>query len=153
MSFLLSTMTGYILCAQSIISLFSAFCLSSLLNTRDQSWAEVNKMGAFRSVGKGSREPSVFLEMKYSGAQESDSPPLIFVGKGKCKLDQVACPFDMLIVTFLALNNAAPSYISDLFTERQTSISLRGKCRLVNIRRVNTTNYGLHSFRYHASKL
>ena len=65
-------------------------------------------MGAFLSVGKGSREPSVFLEMKYSGAQESDSPPLIFVGKGKCKLDQVACPFDMLIVPFLALNNAAP---------------------------------------------
>ena len=59
---------------------------------------------------------------------------------------------DMLVLVFLALNNAAPSYISDLFTERQTSISLRGKRRLV-IRRVNTTNYGLHSFRYHASKL
>ena len=29
---------------------------------------------------------------------------------------------DMLILVFLALNNAAPSYISDLFTERQTSI-------------------------------
>ena len=41
---------------------------------------------------------------------------------------------------------------SDLFTERQTSISLRGKRRLV-IPRVNTTNYGLHSFRYYASKL
>ena len=46
----------------------------------------------------------------------------------------------------------APSYISDLFTERQTSISLRGKRTLV-VPRVNTTNYGLHSFRYHASKL
>ena len=59
---------------------------------------------------------------------------------------------DMLILVYLALNNAAPSYISDLFTERQTSISLRGKRRLV-VPRVNTTNYGLHSFRYHASKL
>ena len=29
---------------------------------------------------------------------------------------------DMLILVFLALNNAAPSYISNLFTERQTSI-------------------------------
>ena len=38
---------------------------------------------------------------------------------------------DMLILVFLALNNAAPSYISDLFIERQTSISLRGKRRLV----------------------
>ena len=44
------------------------------------------------------------------------------------------------------------SNISDLFTESQTSISLRGKRRLV-ILRVNTTNYGLHSFLYHASKL
>ena len=42
-------------------------------------------MGAFLSVGKGSREPSVFLEMNYSGAKESNSPPLIFVGKGKCR--------------------------------------------------------------------
>ena len=58
----------------------------------------------------------------------------------------------MLILVFLGLNNAAPSYISDLFTEHQTSISLRGKRRLV-IPCVNITNYGLHSFRYHASKL
>lgn len=41
-------------------------------------------MGAFLSVGKGSSEPSIFLEMKYFGAEESDSSPLIFVGKGKC---------------------------------------------------------------------
>ena len=40
-------------------------------------------MGTFLSVGKGSSEPSIFLEMKYSGAKESDSSPLIFVGKGK----------------------------------------------------------------------
>ena len=29
---------------------------------------------------------------------------------------------DMLILVFLALNNAAPSYISDLFNQCQTSI-------------------------------
>ena len=59
---------------------------------------------------------------------------------------------DMLVLVYLALNNAAPSYISDLFPERQTRIHLRGKRRLV-IPRVKRTNYGLHSFRYHASKL
>ena len=41
-------------------------------------------MGAFLSVGKGSTEPSVFLEMKYFGAEKQSSPPLVFVGKGKC---------------------------------------------------------------------
>ena len=70
---------------------FLVFCLS-FLKTRGHSWAEENKMGAFLSVGKGSRESSVFLEMKYSGAKESDSPPLIFVGKGKCKLDKCYVP-------------------------------------------------------------
>ena len=57
----------------------------------------------------------------------------------------------MLILVFLAFN-APPSYTSDLFTELQTSISLRGKRRPL-IPSVNTANYGLHSFRYHASKL
>lgn len=40
-------------------------------------------MGAFLSVGKGSSEPSVFLEMKYFGAEDTMSSPLVFVGKGK----------------------------------------------------------------------
>lgn len=57
----------------------------------------------------------------------------------------------MLILVFIALNYSAPSYISDIFTKCQASISLQGKRRLV-IPRVNTTNYGLHSG-YHASKL
>ena len=60
---------------------------------------------------------------------------------------------DMVVLLFLALTNAASSFISDLFTERQTSISLlRGKRRLV-IPGVITTSYGLHSFRCHANKL
>lgn len=60
--------------------------LSDLQNVevyaRDQSWAEEQKMGAFLSVGKGSVEPSVFLEVKYFGAENMESSPLIFVGKG-----------------------------------------------------------------------
>ena len=40
-------------------------------------------MGAFLSVGKGSSEPSVFLEMKYFGADDNTSSPLVFIGKGK----------------------------------------------------------------------
>ena len=62
----------------------------------------------------------------------------------------------MLILVFLALNNAAPSYISDLFTERQTWESVYGANANMSwlvTPRVNTTNYGLHSFRYHTSKL
>ena len=78
----------------------------------------------------------------------------------------------MLIIYLLAFNNPAliisdylwlSLIISDYlwsdylwlylwYSESQTSISLRGKLRLV-IPSVNTTNYGLHSFRYHASKL
>lgn len=64
---------------QIILILFSIICCS-----RDQHWAEEQKMGAFLSVGKGSSEPSIFLEMKYSGAKEADSSSLIFVGKGDC---------------------------------------------------------------------
>lgn len=63
---------------------------------RDQNWAEEHKMGAFLSVGKGSSELSVFLEMKYSGAKESDSPPLILVGKGDCLFD-----FSGISMTFI----------------------------------------------------
>ena len=48
-------------------------------------------MGAFLSVGKGSTEPSVFLEMKYSGAKTKDSSPLVFVGKGKISSGSPVC--------------------------------------------------------------
>ena len=52
---------------------------------------------------------------------------------------------DVLILVFLALNNAAPSYISDLFTERQSSISLRGKRRLVTTCKYNKLWFSLIS--------
>lgn len=59
---------------------------------------------------------------------------------------------DMLTRVYLALNDAAPSYVSQLFTERSSSLSLRGRHKQV-IPSLNTTKYGLHSFRYYASKL
>ena len=43
-------------------------------------------------------------------------------------------------------------YIKNLLSERDTSYNLRGQ-HLLNVPRVNTTNYGLHSFRYSACKL
>ena len=71
--------------------LINYFVLFFLFFVRDQSWAEENKMGAFLSVGKGSTEPSVFLEMKYSGAKTKDSSPLVFVGKGKSSWNPACC--------------------------------------------------------------
>ena len=58
----------------------------------------------------------------------------------------------MLTLVYIALNDTAPSYISQLLTEHSSSIRLRGRRKLV-IPSVNTTEYGLHSFCYYASKL
>ena len=44
----------------------------------------------------------------------------------------------------------APSYINELLIERNSSYNLRGKHSL-SIPRVQSTKYGLHSFRYSAS--
>ena len=58
----------------------------------------------------------------------------------------------MLTLVYLALNDAAPSYISQPFTERSSSIRLLGRPKLV-IHSVNTilthfiimlANYGTH---------
>ena len=58
---------------------------------------------------------------------------------------------DMLILVFLALNNAAVIFLI-FYRAPNKHLQLRGKRRLV-IPRVNPTNYGLHSFRYHVRKL
>lgn len=50
--------------------------------TRSKSWIEEQQMGAFLSVAKGSDEPPVFLEIHYTGSQNPNDPPLVFVGKG-----------------------------------------------------------------------
>ena len=51
----------------------------------------------------------------------------------------------MLTLVYIALNDTAPSYISQLLTEHSSSIRLRGRRK--------PTEYGLHSFCYYASKL
>lgn len=43
---------------------------------------EALKMGAFLSVAKGSAQPPVFIEMKYTPAENSDEAPIVLVGKG-----------------------------------------------------------------------
>uniref|UniRef100_A0A1D1ZLX9 Cytosol aminopeptidase n=1 Tax=Anthurium amnicola TaxID=1678845 RepID=A0A1D1ZLX9_9ARAE len=48
---------------------------------REKEWAEEKKMGSFLSVGRGSDEPSKFLEIHYKGGKEGDKP-LALVGKG-----------------------------------------------------------------------
>ena len=59
---------------------------------------------------------------------------------------------DMLTLIYRALNGNTPVYIKNLLNERDTSYNLRGQ-HLLNVPRVNTTNYGLHSVRYSACKL
>ena len=49
--------------------------------SRDKSWAEEKKMGAFLSVSRGSEEPLKFVEVEYRGG-EPNSPPIAIVGKG-----------------------------------------------------------------------
>ena len=59
---------------------------------------------------------------------------------------------DYRIVTYKASNNQAPRYIRALLEERSTTKNLPGTRKLA-IPRVQTTTYGLHSFRYGATKL
>ncbi|XP_065559737.1 cytosol aminopeptidase-like isoform X2 [Artemia franciscana] len=51
------------------------------VDVHDKAWAERNKMGSFLSVGRGSDEPSLFLELSYM-AGEKNSKPVALVGKG-----------------------------------------------------------------------
>ena len=50
------------------------------------------------------------------------------------------------------LNGNTPAYIKNLLNVKDITYNLRGQ-HLLNVPRVNTTTYGLHSFRYSASKL
>ena len=49
--------------------------------SRDKAWAESQKMGAFLSVSRGSREELKFVEVEYRGG-DANSPPIAIVGKG-----------------------------------------------------------------------
>ena len=58
---------------------------------------------------------------------------------------------DTLTLVYKSFHGLAPSYINELLIERNFSYNLRGEHSL-SIPRVQSTKYGLHSFRYSASK-
>ena len=58
----------------------------------------------------------------------------------------------MAIEVFKLINKQTPVYLHDLVTIKKSSYSFRYN-NTVNIPRVNTTRYGLHSLRYGAAKL
>ena len=58
----------------------------------------------------------------------------------------------MLITIYKCLNyDSFPKYLKDMFTLRQSRYSFR-KTDILSLRKPVTTTYGLHSFRYFASK-
>lgn len=52
------------------------------VEAHDVAWATDKKMGSFLSVGRGSQEPSVFLELTYNGTGSDDTKPVCLIGKG-----------------------------------------------------------------------
>lgn len=52
------------------------------VQAHDLAWATEKKMGSFQSVTRGSAEPPVFLELRYTGAPDDKSKPIVLVGKG-----------------------------------------------------------------------
>ena len=56
-----------------------------------------------------------------------------------------------LSIVYKSFHGLAPSYINELLIERNSSYNLCGKHSL-SVPRVQLTKYGLHSFRYSASK-
>ena len=67
------------------------------------------------------------------------------------KSHQTVWPVLTTIFKLPSFHGLAPSYINELLIERNSSYNLRGKHSL-SIPRVQSTKYGLHSFRYSASK-
>ena len=59
---------------------------------------------------------------------------------------------NMLITTYKTLYGIAPPYLKLLLKERKVAYNLRGTLKL-NLPRVTTTTYGLHSFRYAATQV
>ena len=59
---------------------------------------------------------------------------------------------NMLITTYKTLYDIAPPYFKLLLKERKVAYNLRGTLKL-NLPRVTTTTYGLHSFRYAATQV
>ena len=59
---------------------------------------------------------------------------------------------NMLITTYKTLYGIAPPYLKLLLKERKVAYNLRGTLKL-NLPRVTTITYGLHSFRYAATQV
>ena len=59
---------------------------------------------------------------------------------------------NMLITTYKTFYDIAPPYLKLLLKERKVAYNLRGTQKL-DLPRVTTTIYGLHSFRYAATRL
>lgn len=57
------------------------------VNVYDKAWCSEKKMESFLSVGKGSTEKPVFLELKYEQGNK-DSKPYVFVGKYNNKINK-----------------------------------------------------------------
>lgn len=66
---------------QSVVELFKDLPDVKVI-VHDEKWAEEKKMGSFLSVGRGSIEPSKFVELHYN--KKPESKPFVIVGKGIC---------------------------------------------------------------------
>ena len=60
---------------------------------------------------------------------------------------------NMLITTYKTLYGIAPPYLKLLLKQRKVAYNLRGSTLKLNLPRVTTTTYGLHSFRYAATQV
>ena len=65
-------------------------CIVCLNTYRPLSWIKEKKMGSFLAVTQGSEEDPWFLEVKYNGGADSQSP-LALVGKGLLALTPIGC--------------------------------------------------------------
>lgn len=63
-----------------------------------------------------------------------------------------SCVQNMLITTYKTLYDIAPPYLKLLLKERKVEYNLRGTQKM-DLPRVTTTTYGLHSFRYAATQV
>jgi hypothetical protein len=68
------------------------------------------------------------------------------------KRTRAPIPIPFALEVFKIINKQTPVYLHDLVTIKKSSYSFRYN-NTVNIPRVNTTRYGLHSLRYGAAKL
>ena len=125
--------------------LYEAFILSHLLNYCSIVWNHCGKKNADKLEKINER----CLRFVFNDFHSTYDELFDYINQ-PCLQDRII--HDMLTLIYRALNGNTPVYIKNLLNERDTSYNLRGQ-HLLNVPRVNTTNYGLHSFRYSACKL